>query len=159
MIEITEITSPDEKSAICDLILRLLPDWFGIESSIIDYVDESRCLPFYAAFDGGKAVGFVAIKEHNQYTAEVCVMGVLSQYHRMGLGKRLIGCCDRFCEESQKRFLTVKTLDGSSPDEGYAKTRRFYLSMGFSPLEVFPTLWDEHNPCLFMAKYIGISGN
>jgi len=54
-----------------------------------------------------------------------------------------------------KEFLTVKTLADTHPDEGYAGTRRFYLAMGFKPLEVFPTLWDEANPCLLMVKRLG----
>jgi len=29
----------------------------------------------------------------------------------------------------------------------YDDTNRFYLSLGFRELEVFPTLWDEGNPC------------
>lgn len=29
----------------------------------------------------------------------------------------------------------------------YDDTNRFYLSLGFKELEVFPTLWDEWNPC------------
>ena len=29
----------------------------------------------------------------------------------------------------------------------YDDTNRFYLSLGFKEFEVFPTLWDEWNPC------------
>ncbi|MFA6119201.1 MAG: hypothetical protein WCT85_06020 [Parachlamydiales bacterium] len=50
--------------------------------------------------------------------------------------------------------MTVKTLSPSADDENYAKTRAFYLSMGFYPLEEFKTLWDENNPCLFMIKVL-----
>jgi hypothetical protein len=53
-------------------------------------------------------------------------------------------------------FLTVKTLDESRESKSYEKTRKFYLSVGFLPLEVFPLLWDENNPCLFMAKSIPV---
>lgn len=154
MIEIKEISEADKKSEICDCILHSLPDWFGIEESIVEYVDISRDMPFFAAYDGDKPIGFTAIKVHNRYTAEVCVMGILAEYHRMGIGKSLIGRCESFCAGNGKEFLTVKTLDGARPDEGYEKTRRFYLSMGFRPLDVFTTLWDESNPCLFMAKYL-----
>lgn len=31
--------------------------------------------------------------------------------------------------------------------EEYDKTNLFYISFGFKELEVFPTLWDEWNPC------------
>jgi len=55
---------------------------------------------------------------------------------------------------SGRIYLTVKTLDESREDEGYARTRRFYYAMGFQPLEVFPMLWDADNPCLCMLKYL-----
>ena len=154
MIDIKEVTLPGEKSHICNLVLRALPDWFGIESAIVDYVNDVRPMPFYAAFDDGGPVGFVAIKRHNQHTAEVYVMGILQDFHRMGIGTKLIALCEDYCRKNKMTFLTVKTLDESRADEGYAKTRQFYLSVGFKPLEVFPLLWDASNPCLFMAKYI-----
>jgi len=31
--------------------------------------------------------------------------------------------------------------------EAYDKTNRFYISLGFKEFEIFPTLWDERNPC------------
>jgi len=34
-------------------------------------------------------------------------------------------------------LLQVKTLGPSLPDAGYDRTRRFYLRMGFRPLEKF----------------------
>jgi XTP/dITP diphosphohydrolase len=50
--------------------------------------------------------------------------------------------------------LTVKTLAPSAGDRLYARTHRFYAAEGFVPLEVFPTLWNEANPCLLMAKVL-----
>ena len=51
MIIIKELSIPDEKAKICNTILRALPDWFGIESSIIDYVEQVQSMPFFAAVD------------------------------------------------------------------------------------------------------------
>ena len=31
--------------------------------------------------------------------------------------------------------------------EDYDKTNKFYISLGFKEFEIFPTLWDEWNPC------------
>jgi hypothetical protein len=45
-------------------------------------------------------------------------------------------------------------LDQSAGYEPYDQTRRFYLSVGFKPLEVLPSFWDKDNPCLLMAKHI-----
>jgi len=38
--------------------------------------------------------------------------------------------------------------------EEYDQTVAFYESLGFKKLEVFPTLWDEWNPCLIMVMPI-----
>ncbi|MFT8739106.1 MAG: GNAT family N-acetyltransferase, partial [Lacticaseibacillus paracasei] len=48
-------------------------------------------------------------------------------------------------------YLQVKTVDeGHYPE--YDQTIRFYESVGFERLEVFPTLWDAWNPCLVLVK-------
>jgi RimJ/RimL family protein N-acetyltransferase/N-acetylglutamate synthase-like GNAT family acetyltransferase len=155
-IRFAPVTSADEKSAICNHILRALPNWFGVEESIIGYTKEVRNLPFFAAFSADHvAVGFAALKPHNEYTAEVCVVGVIPNFHRHGIGKQLIALCEEDCRHAGRVFLTVKTLDSSRASQSYEKTRLFYRAQGFCPLEVFPLLWDENNPCLFMAKYLG----
>jgi len=141
-----------EKEKIAREILQALPDWFGIEASTEEYVKTSKNLPFFALYHKEQPVGFVALKLHNPYTAEIYVMGVLKEFHRKGLGKALVSEVEGFCMENKMEFLTVKTLDISQESIAYEKTRKFYLSLGFKPLEVFPTLWDESNPCLFMAK-------
>lgn len=153
-MEIKEILDPEVKSFICNTILRELPNWFGNEAAIIDYTNKVRDMPFYAAYDNDTPVGFVAVKVHNPSTAEVCVMGILREWHRHGIGKQLIACCEDFCRANGHVFLTVKTLDESRKSKSYEKTRLFYVAVGFHPLEVFPLFWDKDNPCLFLAKYI-----
>lgn len=49
-------------------------------------------------------------------------------------------------------FLHLKTLSDSDPDRHYAKTRAFYLAVGFRPLEELTALWGKDNPCLLMVK-------
>jgi len=154
MTQIIEIHDADEKSRICDDILRALHSWFEVEASIVSYVAEVRELPFYAAVQDSKAIGFVAVKQHGEHTAEIYVMGVLQEAHRQGIGSRLIAAAVEHCRANAIEFLTVKTLDESQPDEGYANTRKFYYAQGFRKLEVFTTLWDEQNPCLFMCKHL-----
>ena len=111
-------------------------------------------MPFYAAFDNGKPIGLVAMKIHNPHTAEINVMGVIKEQHRQGIGKKLILRCEEYCRNNGIEFLTVKTLDESRESKSYEKTRLFYRSVGFTPLEVFPLFWDKDNPCLFMAKKV-----
>lgn len=168
-VRIAELFDAREKSAVCESILRALPEWFGIEESIVEYARDSAHMPFYAAFESAAfanaafanaasadaaPAGFVALKEHNACTAELYVLGVRPQFHRRGLGSLLVDACVRRCLQSGREFLTVKTLDASRENAAYAKTRRFYAALGFRPLEVFPTLWGEENPCLFLARYL-----
>jgi len=104
VIEIKEVGVSDEKSSICNEVLRALPSWFGMEEGIVGYVKEVKTMPFFSAYDDGKVIGFVAIKSHGDYTAEVCVMGILKEYHRKGIGKKLIDICVNYCENERKSF-------------------------------------------------------
>lgn len=36
----------------------------------------------------------------------------------------------------------------------YAETRAFYRARGYTPLEVFPTLWSPRNPALQLVKVL-----
>jgi len=154
MIITAETHCPDEKTNICNNILRSLPAWFGNEEAIVDYADKVREMPFLIANDNDRVIGFLAIKIHNEHTAEVCVMGVLEERHRQGAGEKLIKACENYCQEKHIEFLTVKTLDASAEYEPYERTRKFYMKMGFKPLEVFPLHWDKDNPCLFLVKHL-----
>jgi GNAT superfamily N-acetyltransferase len=122
---IREVIDSEQKAKICKEILESLTDWFGIPEAIADYTNGSKSMTFYACFTGNSPVGFVAVKKHNAYTAEVYVMGVKSEHHRCKIGKRLIDKCVGFCYQENLELLTVKTLDSSHPDLHYAKTRLF----------------------------------
>lgn len=154
MVEIKIITIPSQKTEICNTILRALPDWFGIESAIVEYVSQSQTMPFWVAVDSEQPIGLIALKQHNAYTAEIFVMAILANYHRHGIGRQLLEYVGHYCKEHRIEYLTVKTLAEENSNPYYTKTRGFYLKMGFRPLEVFPTLWDKANPCLLLAKYL-----
>jgi len=153
-MNVQEITSPADKSNICKKTLNALPNWFGVPESITGYVASVTDKPFFAAFDTDMPVGFVSLAIHNKHTAEIHVMGILESHHRMGLGQKLVQICENYCRKQGMSFLTVKTLAETHPSESYKRTRLFYEAMGFKPLEIFPTFWDQSNPCLMMAKFI-----
>jgi GNAT superfamily N-acetyltransferase len=154
MIEIRTVGQPDEKTAITLSIMHRLRKWFNPAEDIDRKAIVHRDYPFVAAFDGDVPVGFLALKLHNEHTADIYSLGVLEEYHRRGIGSGLLAAAERYCRDGGYRYLTVKTLDSSAEYEPYDRTRAFYQKMGFVPLEVFPTLWDEENPCLFLAKYL-----
>ena len=143
---IREIQEPAEKQKIARTILEALPDWFGIEESREGYIKESANLPFFAAFDGEQPIGFLCLKETGKETVELCVMGVLQEYHRKGIGRALFEKAKEAAVRMGYSFMQVKTVQ-MGRYEDYDRTNRFYLSLGFKEFEVFPLLWDEWNPC------------
>jgi ribosomal protein S18 acetylase RimI-like enzyme len=147
-----KINSEEEKSNVCNEILRSLPEWFGIESAIVDYVNDVKNMDTWIAEIDGAVVGFISIRKHNQHSAEIHVMGIKESYHNKQIGTQLTKYAEDCISKEGFTFLTVKTLSESREDENYAKTRKFYLKNGFLPVEEFKTLWGEDNPCLFMIK-------
>ena len=142
------------KAEVCQLILRALPQWFGIEKALNQYLKEIEDLPTLLAFVDNKCVGFLTFKQHNKYAAELYVMGVLPQFHRQGIGRALVKRTEMILRQDNVEYWQVKTLAPSHPDQYYAQTRAFYLAMGFRPLEEFRQLWGEGNPCLLMVKHL-----
>ncbi len=154
MFEIREVTSPKEKSTIAQTILRGLPDWFGIEESTRRYIREAADLFLLCAFEDKNPVGFLTVQENFPCTCEIHVMGVLPSLHRKGVGRELTIKSANKYRELGFNYMTVKTVAAPAGNAEYASTRAFYKAMGFLPLEVFPTLWDERNPCLLMCKLL-----
>jgi len=65
----------------------------------------------FLALDGNEPIGFIALKIHNQYTADIFNLGILEQYHRQGIGRKLLHAAEQYCRDNGYFFLTVKTLD------------------------------------------------
>ena len=97
-------------------------------------------------------MGFLSIKQHYPVSAEVFVMGIREEAHRRGMGRALLDQAQKWLKHQGVEYLQVKALGPSRPDENYAKTRAFYLAMGFKPLEEFPQIWEAGNPCLILIK-------
>ncbi len=151
-IRIERVENPDLKAKTCNSILRGLPLWFGIESAVEEYVNRVREMETWAALDGENVIGFVSVKKHFAESAEIYVMGIVVEFHRKGIGRKIIKEIDVALKAQGFKFLTVKTLSGSRPNIQYDQSRKFYLNMGFKPLEEFKNLWGETNPCLLMIK-------
>lgn len=141
-----------DMAAVCEPILRALPQWFGIEEATAQYVRDTDRLPTLTAAIGGEVVGFLTLNWHSDYAAEIHVMGVHPDRHRRGVGCALVAKAEEILREQGVEYLQVKTLSPTHPDPNYARTRRFYQAMGFRPLEEFPELWGPQNPCLQMVK-------
>lgn len=154
IIEITEIREGRRKREIAREILEALPDWFGIPEAREAYIADSEGQTFFAAMEDDSPRGFLCLKETGRDTVELAVMGVLQEFHRRGIGRKLfLAAREQACKEKYS-FLQVKTVEmGHYPE--YDATNRFYLSFGFQEFEVFPTLWDEGNPCQIYCLFLG----
>ena len=152
MIKIVNITDSELKGQICESILRSLPLWFGIESAIVDYIKDTKAMKTWVAYEGELAVGFATTHYHSAASAEIHVLGILAKFHRQGIGRQLLNVVEGDLRHEGVKFLSVKTLSESRVNEEYARTRAFYLSVGFTPLQEFKTLWGKENPCLLLVK-------
>ena len=139
-------------ASACEPILRDLPQWFGIPEATEQYLKDIEGLPTLTASFDRDAVGFLTLREHSDYAAEIHVMGVRPELHRTGIGRALVTRAEEYLCGRGVEFLQVKTLSERHPDSNYARTRAFYSAMGFRPLEEYPELWGEENPCLQMIK-------
>ena len=140
------IECDNTREVIARTILESLPDWFGIPEATEEYIADSKRRPFFCAYADDVPVGFLYLKETGRHTVELAVMGVLKEYHRQGVGRMLFAEAKNEAKQLGYSFIQVKTVQMGRYDI-YDDTNRFYLSLGFKELEVFPTLWDECNPC------------
>lgn len=145
-MKINRIDDDTARTAVARSILESLPDWFGIPEATEEYIADSKNRPFFCAYDGEKPIGFLYLKETGRHTVELAVMGVLKEFHRQGVGRKLFMEAKNEAKRLGYSFIQVKTVQMGRYDI-YDDTNRFYLSLGFKELEVFPTLWDECNPC------------
>jgi ribosomal protein S18 acetylase RimI-like enzyme len=149
-VQVTEIY--DGKADLGREVLDDLPEWFGIPDAKAAYVAASSDMPMLGCYSGHEPTGFLSLKRHTAFAAEIYVMGVKRRFHRRGIGRALVDAALKYGGREGVRFLTVKTLAPSHPDPHYAATRKFYEAAGFLPVEVFPTLWGSSNPCLLMVR-------
>ncbi|MFB2603067.1 GNAT family N-acetyltransferase [Rhizobium phaseoli] len=141
------------KAELCRSIMGALPDWFSepgvIEASALAVED----LPVFGYVEAYVVTAMIALKPHLPDAVEIALIATRPDYHGRGAGRHLVDAAERFAHESGARLLTVKTLAPRGREEPqFEATRRFYDRTGFVRAEVFPKLWHEDHPCLFMVK-------
>ena len=138
----------------CEEVLRSLPMWFGIEHALVMFADDSVRLPTFAAVEGTKVIGFISLLQHFPHAWEVHCIAVRAESRNKGYGKALMAHAERWLAGQGVSLLQVKTVAATSASKEYALTREFYFRVGYQPVEVFPELWDPHNPALQLIKVL-----
>ncbi len=144
------ISDKKQKEKIALDVLHSPPNWFP--SPAIDQImgKEQKDLPFWGYEEKGNYLGFLFWKGKVKHTAEIYVIGLLPDYQRKRIGTALFQEICIYAKEQEYKFLQVQTIDNGWY-EIYNHAQFFYEKTGHCKLEVFPTLWDEMNPCLMMV--------
>lgn len=149
-ITVAREEDPDLKQAIVQAVLADLPEWFGLPDATNAYVEEAAKLSLWVACYEGQAIGFIDYRQTSKASGEISCMGIKKHFQHQGIGHQLVKALEADAKQ-HAHYLQVKTVDeGHYPE--YDQTIRFYESVGFERLEVFPTLWDAWNPCLVLVK-------
>ena len=134
-------------------ILERLPDWFGDPAAIDNYATDANDENFTSllARQGDETVGVALVARHFPEAAELHLIAVTPAARGRGIGRLLTNhaCADLSSDGCQ--FLTVHTVGPSFKHDGYAQTRMFYRSLGFTPLEERNGL-DWEGPTLILTR-------
>ena len=96
--------------AVCEKILRALPEWFGIEESLVQYVADSETYPTWIAERKREDAGFITVRRHNPHAAEIHCIGVLPKWHRRGVGAAMISFVEQRLRGDGCEYLQVPRL-------------------------------------------------
>ncbi|MFO0874162.1 MAG: GNAT family N-acetyltransferase [Phycisphaerales bacterium] len=130
-----------------------MPAWFGIEEALQQYVLDSERFPTFLAVRD-EPVAFLTVKEHFPQSWEVHCIAVEAACRGAGIGRALHEHVESWLRARGAAVVQVKTMAPSHPSPEYAQTRLFYASIGYVPLEVFPTLWGPRLPVLQLVKLL-----
>ena len=157
------VTSGRTGPGTVDRLLRLLPGWFGIESSIIEYVAKAQELPTYLAWPGrgssrpgrgrrqphGGATSW-RLATFRERAAEIYLMAVEPAVHRLGIGRApRAGAGGDLAADRRAAAPEVKTLGPSRPDAGYDPDATVLRVHGLPACwRRSSDLWPENAKCL-----------
>ena len=141
-----------QRTEDCEAVLRSLPKWFGMEKATVMYAADTATMPTFAMELDGQIIAFLTLREHFPAAWEIHCMAVSAHVRGRGYGSALLGHVEGRLVARSVKFLQVKTVAATSKSVEHAETRKFYESRGFTPVEVFPELWDPWNPALQCIK-------
>lgn len=138
----------------CEIILRSLPRWFGIESAVVAYAKAADCLPTFLAYSEESVIGFISLEGHSHGVYEVHCIAVHNDFRGQGVGTALLSAAETWMRAQGASQMVVKTIAESHPSPEYKASRAFYQSKGFAAERIIPDIWGPSNPCLQMRKEI-----
>ena len=155
MPSVREIT-PEDYQAVDSIARALNPTWFT-ESALQEIAYAVRHEKGYVAVMDGVQVGFVTYRVNaDGEAAELTWIGVCPDFHRKGIGRRLVGALEQELSRKGVKTLEVSTVAPTVNYEPYAQTRRFYHAIGFRYVRVEPKGFPSGDDKLLLRKQIGL---
>jgi len=140
----------------CERVLRTLPLWFGHEGALMEYAENTAKFQTFVAEENGLVIAFLSLQCHFPTSWEVNCIAVDAAYRNRGVGQALQSRTEEWLKGQGAKTLQVKTLAEAHPSPEYEQTRKFYESVGYIPVEVFPTLWEIGLPVLQLIKILHV---
>jgi GNAT superfamily N-acetyltransferase len=110
-------------AADCERVLRSLPEWFGIESSLVDYARDATAHRTFTATDDGRTIAFVTARPHFAASWEVHCIAVERQHRGEGVGLALHRHVEAWRHARGAHVLQVKTLADEHPSAARPASR------------------------------------
>jgi GNAT superfamily N-acetyltransferase len=145
-----EVVRRADPSAVAGL-LASVPEWFGIPEANAQYVADAGQLPSYLAVDADEVVGVALLSEHFPEARELHLLAIRRDRHRQGIGRLLVEAVVADLSQAGVRLLEVHTVGPSYENEGYARTREFYLALGFVAMTELQRI-DWSGPTLILVR-------
>lgn len=129
-------TTSKNRAKACEEITKLLPLWFGQEGANIQYVKDASKYPAILIQNNDVNIALLVYKEVfdkelKENVIDIHWLGINPQYHRKGLGNKLIKELTTIAKKNNINILTVETLDPEVKNESYLKSYKFYTSQNF----------------------------
>ena len=137
--------------AAVESVLASVPEWFGIPEANAQYVADAARLPSYLAVEGDEVLGVALVAQHVPESRELHLLAVRRDRHRQGIGRLLVEAVVADLRQAGVKLLEVHTVGPSYEDEGYARTRAFYVAVGFVPLTELQRI-DWSGPTLILVR-------
>jgi ribosomal protein S18 acetylase RimI-like enzyme len=105
---------------------------------------------FFAIYNSDIPIGFVSVKQNNEFTAEIYAVALLRDYQRIGLGKKLILNIETVLKSKGFKFLMVKP----SYKNGLDSCVNFFKKLSFYTLDDTEKLISNNLNAMSMIKSI-----
>ena len=112
-------------------VVEDLPEWFDETARAKSIPIDIRHQEGFVAVSGQKVVGFVTLYV-TESRLHIGWLGVAREFHRQGIGTRLLAAAEMKARDLGIDELATYTLGDSVDYEPYDLTRNFYWKHGFS---------------------------